>query len=463
MATWQEFIKDFSEMSIFLAYNINVDAIKVLRSEDIQKLIDEFGADKIKKRLDEYPREINEPLDFVARLVHALKTGKPNAVPLMNPELNSWFDSKFKYETERIGGQVGIIANLLANLNFKKVIAYSPVLSKKQATMFVHRKNLLYPIVEDGKLSLKMPLEAYREDDPLKINRIFEFRKGTVFKLGSETIEVPFSGRFIVSSRPESIRIEIKEHLKPFLPELGEMVDGAILSGYQGIKEHYSDGKTADYYFEKAKEDIRLLKRNKDVKVHVEFASIQNKKIRRKVVKEIFPLADSVGMDEAEIAHVLNVLGYPELSDRIFNYNRIHDVVLGGKIILDEANLEILQIHTIYYLMYITRRENPLSEEELRSSLELATTLAATRAFLGDIRNPGDIKVGTKIPYNEQGEFVKLRFEEAKRRLRSKEYKIVLIPTRLVKNPVNTVGLGDTISAGAFTSYLALLREKGLY
>ncbi len=65
-------------------------------------------------------------------------------------------------------------------------------------------------------------------------------------------------------------------------------------------------------------------------------------------------------------------------------------------------------------------------------------------------------------PYNEHGEFVKLRFEEAKRRLRTREYKVVIIPTRLVKNPVSTVGLGDTISTGgAFTSYLAMLRKKG--
>ena len=162
-------------------------------------------------------------------------------------------------------------------------------------------------------------------------------------------------------------------------------------------------------------------------------------------------------MDESEIAHILNSLGYPKLADRIFNYNRIEDTVLGGKIILDELNLEILQIHTIYYPM----KDNPLSENELRQSLEIATTLAAARASLGDIKSPEDFKVGLKVPYNEYGEFVKLRFEEAKRKLRTREYKVVIIPTRLVKNPVSTVGLGDTISAGAFTSYLAMLRKKG--
>jgi len=459
-----EFLRDFQDMSMYLAYNTNVDAIIYLNEKHIQSLIKEFGTGNIKKRMQEYPREINEPLDFVARLLHALKTGKPQSVPLMSYEVDKWFNSRFEHGVERIGGQVGIIANLLANLEFKKVIAYSPLLGKKQAEMFVRRGNLLYPVIENGKLALKKPLEAYKEGDPVKINRIFEFRAGTRFKLGNEVIEVPYSGRFIVACRSEEFaRVETSSNFKPYLPEIGEMVDGAILSGYQGIRNHYTDGKNANYYLRKAKEDIKLLKKKKDVKIHVEFASIQDRDLRKKVIFNIFPLADSVGMDEAEIAHILSVLGYRDLSDRIFTYNKIEDTVLGAKILLDELNLEVLQIHTIYYLMYITHRDNPLSEGDLLKSLEVGTTLAATRAFLGDIRRPEDVKVGLNIPFNEKGEYVKLRLEEALSKMRTREYKIVITPTRIVKNPVSTVGLGDTISAGAFASYLSLLMRKGAY
>lgn len=456
-----ELLNAARELSIYTAYNTNVDAIVSLRGETVQRLIDEFGAEAVRRRMEEYPREINGPLDFVARLVHALKTGKPMAVPLVNEELHSWFDSHFKYDVERMGGQAGVIANLLANLNFRRVIVYTPHLAKKQAMMFVDRSNLLYPVVEDGRLAFKHPREAYREGDPIKVNRIFEFRAGTTFKLGNETVEVPFSGRFIVSARFERIKVHTEPELRPFLPEIGMEVDGAILSGYQGIKLRYSDGKDANYYLKKAKEDIMLLKREKNVKVHLEFASIQNRELRKKVIYNLFPLVDSVGMDESEIAYILNALGYSKLSDRIFTYNCIEDTVLGGKILIDEMNLEILQIHTIYYIMYITYTDNPLSEEELRKSLELATALAAARASLGEIKSPEDYRVGLKVPYNERGEYVKLRFEEAKRRLRTKEYRVVIIPTRLAQNPVSTVGLGDTISAGAFTSYLALLKKKG--
>ncbi len=457
----RELLEKARELSIYTAYNTNVDAIVYLNGEIVQGLIDEFGVEAVRRKMDEYPRQINEPLDFVARLVHALKTGKPMAVPLVNEELHSWFDSHFRYDVERMGGQAGIIANLLSSLDFRRVTVYTPHLARKQAEMFVNRPNLFYPVVENGRLTFKHPREAYRENDPLKVNRIFEFRAGTTFRLGDETITVPFSGRFIVSARFESIRIYTEPELRPFLPQVGEMSDGAILSGYQGIKLRYSDGKDANHYLRKAKEDIMLLKREKDVKVHLEFASIQSRELRKKVIYNLFPLVDSVGMDESEIAYVLSALGYDRLADRIFTYNRIEDTVLGGKILIDEMNLELLQIHTIYYIMYIAHADNPLSEGELRRGLELATTLAASRASLGDITSPDQISVGASVPYNERGEYVKLRFEEAKRKLRTKEYKLVIIPTRLVQNPVSTVGLGDTISTGAFTSYLAMLKEKG--
>lgn len=449
------------KLSMFTAYNANVDAIVYLTGETVQRLIDELGAGEVRKKMEEFPRQIEEPIDFVARLVHALKTGKPMAVPLVNEELHGWFDSHFRYDVERIGGQAGIIANLLANLDFKRVIFYTPHLPKRLAVMFSPRGNLFYPVVENGRLIFRDPRESYRENDPLKVNRIFEFRAGTTFKLGNETITVPYSGRFIVSTRFESIRVYTEPELKRFLPEIGLQVDGAILSGYQGIKLRYSDGRDANYYLREAKRDILLLKREKEVKVHLEFASIQSRELRKKVIYNLFPLVDSVGMDESEIAYVLNALGYSKLADRIFTYNRIEDTVLGGKILIDEMNLEVLQVHTIYYLMYIAHADNPLSEEDLRRSLELATTLAAARASLGEIRSPEDFKAGLRIPYNERGEYVKLRFEEAKRRLRTREYKVVIIPTRLVEKPVSTVGLGDTISTGAFTSYLALLRKKG--
>ena len=151
-----ECINNFSDISVFLAYNVNVDAIKFFKDgQEVQELIDQFDEKEIIDMIEKYPRKITHPVEFIARLIHSMRAGKPSEVPILeNKSLNDWFNG-LKYDEERMGGQVGIISNLLSILNLKRVIAYTPILSKKQAEMFVNRENLLYPLVIDGNLVLK--------------------------------------------------------------------------------------------------------------------------------------------------------------------------------------------------------------------------------------------------------------------------------------------------------------------
>ncbi|WP_292459921.1 ADP-specific phosphofructokinase [Methanothermococcus sp.] len=455
-----KYIDNFSNISVFLAYNVNVDAIKYFKDgKEVQKLIDLFDEGEIIKTIKLYPRKINSPVDFIARLVYSMKTGKPAEVPVSEDKLlNIWFD-ELKYDEERMGGQVGIISNLLSILNLKRVVAYTPILSKKQAEMFVNKENLLYPSVIKGNLVLKKPIESYRKEDPLKINRIFEYIKGIEFKLGDEKIITPQANRFIVASRPDALRFEIKGELKKKLPEIGEVVDCAILSGYQGIKEKYSDGKTDEYYFKKAEEDIKLLKqKNMDIKIHLEFASIQSKNLRKKIAERIIPNVNCLGMDDTEIANIIHILGYDNLSNSIIKNSMIEDVIEASKILLDEyPNLELVQTHTMYYIVCMCRKDNPLNDKELKKTLELATVLASTKAKLGDISKIEDLKEGLCIPYNTHAKLLNSILVNLKNSDRYKDYKIAMVPSRLVKNPKSTVGLGDTISAGAFITYVSLV------
>jgi len=139
-------VKDFSNVSIFLAYNVNVDALKYLAdSSDIEKLKENFSDSEIITKIEEYPRTIEKPIDFVARLIHAMKSGKPAEVPLKNNLEIDTFLNSLTYNEERMGGQVGIISNLLSILDLKKIIFYSPILAKKQAEMFENNENLVFP------------------------------------------------------------------------------------------------------------------------------------------------------------------------------------------------------------------------------------------------------------------------------------------------------------------------------
>ena len=164
---------------VFVAYNCNVDAIKHISENEVKKLVQLLGCENIQQRILDYPRQIDDPVDFMARLIIAMRDGKAAEVPTYTTDLHEWLMDNLVFDKARMGGQAGIISNLLATLDVNDVITYVPWLSREQADYFVDRPNLKYPLVENGKLVLKHPKDAYEPGQKPKINWIIEFSKGT--------------------------------------------------------------------------------------------------------------------------------------------------------------------------------------------------------------------------------------------------------------------------------------------
>ena len=136
---------------MFVAYNSNIDVIKHLTDEELSRLIGLFNEAEIQARVETYPREIKEPLDFLARLLISMREGKAAEIPTHTSDTHEWLKEHLGFDYARMGGQAGIISNLLAHLGIKKVVAYIPWLSEEQAEYFVASDNLLHPKVEGGK------------------------------------------------------------------------------------------------------------------------------------------------------------------------------------------------------------------------------------------------------------------------------------------------------------------------
>jgi ADP-dependent phosphofructokinase/glucokinase len=66
---------------MFVAYNSNIDAIKHLTEADLSKLIGLFKETEIMERIETYPREIKDPIDFMARLLISMREGKAAEIP----------------------------------------------------------------------------------------------------------------------------------------------------------------------------------------------------------------------------------------------------------------------------------------------------------------------------------------------------------------------------------------------
>jgi len=324
---------------------------------------------------------------------------------------------------------------------------------------------------------LKSPKDAYEPEQKAKINWIIEFSKGTKVDCSGDVFSVPRDNRLIVSSRPKWLRIDMPNYLYEHLPELSKGIDGAILAGYQMIKENYDDGSDCHNYVEKAVNVIEKLKEtNPKMRIHVEFTSIQNKVIRKAILTEIVSRhVTSLGLDTVEVANALNVLGYEEIAYAVMEKDEKSIISLyeGAVKLLCELDLERVHIHSLGFYICVASKDYPLDVESHRQSLLFASTLAAAQASLGDINDMEDASAGLQVPVYDQGyEDLKQLEKYLVRRsicsakdfedgcIHASTHNLIIVPSKVVKEPVATVGIGDTISAGAFVAILAKINEN---
>ncbi|AKB19595.1 MULTISPECIES: ADP-specific phosphofructokinase [unclassified Methanosarcina] len=461
---------------MFVAYNGNIDAIRHLTEEDLSKLFGFFDEAAVQDRVAVYPREIAEPLDFVARLLISMREGKAAEVPSYTAETHEWLKKHLGFDYARMGGQAGIISNLLARLELKKVVAYIPWLSEEQAEYFAATGNILHPKVENGKVLLKPPREAFKPGTGSKVNWIFEYSKDLKVTCAGSTFKIPRDNRLIISSRPKWLRLDmdkqIYEHLDSLLP-----VDGAMLSGYQMIKEEYEDGSTYKDYVENSVKVIEKLKSlNPELRIHVELTSIQNRVIRKAILTEIVAKrVHSMGLDTVEVANALNVLGYEELSYSVIKKgeNGIMSLYQGAVQLMKDLDLERVHVHSLGFYICILAKGHPLTLKEHRDSLLFSSVLAAAQALNGKIENLKEAESGLEVPVSATGleDIENFQLYCTGRKLCTSDefeygyiygpdHDAILIPSKVVDRPKATVGIGDTISAGAFVAMLARMKQK---
>ena len=461
---------------MLVAYNSNIDAIKHLTEADLSRLIGLFKDTEIIERIETYPREIKDPLDFMARLFISMREGRAAEIPTHNSDIHEWLKDHLGFDYARMGGQAGIISNLLSSLELKKVVAYIPWLSQEQAEYFVDADNLFHPKIENGKVFLKHPREAFKPNIGSKVNWILEYSKNLKVSCDGRNFTVPRDNRLIISSRPKWLCLdmdkEVYEQLDSIFP-----IDGAMLSGYQMIKEEYEDGSTYKDHVASSVQVIEKLKSlNPELRIHVELTSIQNRVIRKAILTEIVAKhVHSLGLDTLEVANALNVLGHEELSYSVIMKEEygITSLYQGALQLLKDLSLERVHVHSLGYYICILVKGHPLTLKEHRDVLLFSSILAAAKAVRGDIGNFMEAEVGLEVPISSDGieslDNFKLYCVGRKLcTLEEFEYgylygpnqDAVIIPTKVVNQPKATVGIGDAISAGAFAAMLAKIKQK---
>ncbi len=429
---------------VLLAYNTNIDAVKYLERKDLEKRVERAGKDEVLRYADELPKRIENVPQLLGSILWSIKRGK--AAELFVESCSTrFYMRRWGWDELRMGGQVGIMANLLGGVYGVPVIAHVPQLSGLQASLF--KDGPIYvPKVESGKLKLFHPKE-FGGDEENCIHHIYEFPRGfTVFDL-----EAPRENRFIGSADDYNSNVYVRPEFRERFGEIAESVELAIISGLQALtKENYREP------LEVIREHLEVLG-EKGVSVHLEFAFTPDETVR-KAILSLLGNFWSVGLNEVELASVMEVMGEKNLAEELLAQDPVDPIAVTEAMLklAEKTGVKRIHFHTYGYYLALTDYKG----EFVRDALLFSALAAAAKAKLGDINSIDDIVKAMDVPVNEKAKPV----EEAL----SKEYgmkdgiaevnsyQLAFVPTKIVAKPKSTVGIGDTISSSAVVGEFAL-------
>ncbi|WP_297461804.1 ADP-specific glucokinase [Thermococcus sp.] len=429
---------------VLLAYNTNIDAIRYLDRKDLEERINKAGKDEVLRYSDGLPGRIENVPQLLGSILWSIKRGK--AAELFIEDCPTRFYMKrWGWDELRMGGQVGIMANLLGGVYGVPVIAHVPQLSRLQASLF--KDGPIYvPKLEDGTVKLVHPRD-FAGDEESCIHFIYEFPRGfRVFDF-----EAPRENRFIGAADDYNTTLFIRDEFREDFEKIAESPSLAIISGLQALtKENYREP------FEIIGEHLEVLN-GLEIPAHLEFAFTPDETVRNAIL-DLLGKFWSVGLNEVELASIIEVMGEKRLAKKLLAHDPVDPIAVTQAMLklAEKTRVRRIHFHTYGYYLALTGYKG----EFVRDALLFAALAAAAKAKLGDINSIDDVVKAMDVPVNEKARSV----EEAL----SKEYgmrngiaeldgyQLAFIPTKIVAKPRSTVGIGDTISSSAFVGEFAL-------
>ena len=400
---------------VFCAYNANVDAI-VDVNDDLEAALDPPH--------DEAVREVASPSDLATAIAETMAQGEGDERSITD-ECGEWLDAHVTPKERRVGGQAGIMADFLSVVGAEPII-YTYLLSSTQRAAFHDPDRIRFPVVEGDSLSFPQLSETTNAEST-KTNWVFQFEPGTDFFETTATTAT----RFIGASRPEAFDLEIGD-LADHAAALGAEVDCAILSGYHALKPRYADGTTAAEHIDSGRRFLEALA--SETAVQVEYGVTHDEALRERIVSEIAPLADVVGVDVRELGYLAGDLELSGPDDDI--ESRCETM----RAIRDALGVSAVKLHARDYFVAVT--DGYVDADHVREGFEFASVVAAAKAHHGRLTDGAQLEDGLSVtPTSEAVETVRTVTDETD---------VVAVPNRVFVDHASTVGIGDVVSCASF-------------
>ncbi|KPU63632.1 ADP-dependent glucokinase [Thermococcus sp. EP1] len=435
---------------VLLAYNTNIDAIKYLDKEDLEQKINEIGKENVFKIIENPPEKIASLEHLFGGILRSIKLGKAMEWFVENEEVRKYLRD-WGWDELRIGGQAGIMANLLGGVYRIPTIVHVPQNPQLQAELFVDGP-IYIPIFEGNELKLIHPKEAQYDENEL-IHYIYEFPRGfQVFN-----IQAPRENRFIANADDYNARVYMRKEFREGFGEIVKKVELALISGLQVLKEYYPDGTTYRDILDRVESHLNILNKH-GVKTHFEFAYTPSKRVREELI-EMLPKFTSVGLNEVELSSIIEIIGDEELAKEILE-GHLFSVIDGMNLLMDETGIERIHFHTYGYYLALTQYRG----EPVRDALLFASLAAAAKAMRGNLERVEQIRDALSVPTNERAIILEEELEKEFTEFENgiidmTDRQLTFIPTKIVTSPKSTVGIGDTISSSAFVSEFGMRKS----
>ncbi len=442
--------------SALCAYNAHLDAVVHFNQQAFAALFNAWGVNDEKPIIRKSKREIrrvDSPQIFLAAILQAFSTGKAMML-YANPHVTEWLIENFgKAATYRVGGQAGIIANQLANLNASPVL-YAHHLSK-QFTRYLNPRITIPTITQTGvKLT---PGRDIVSTDKTKVNWVFEYHKGDMITFANQTFTAPRSNRVILATECPPLA-GFDDELAHHLPELGEKLSAAFMAGYHSLEPIDAQGVSFEHYLDKEALYLQMLKaHNPNILVHVEFIPAKYEKIEKWIYEHLENHIDSLGINEIELVELTDKLGFSKLArelakkeDSIATYKAAHAV-------METLHLKRIHVHNLGYSLIIISDDSKLDARKQRTASLFSSLVATARAEKGMEITRSEVANALNVHLSPDGlnqlhllaVFLKKNEFTNTGIAKLKNHTVILTPTQHSHQVKTTVGLGDTISSTA--------------
>ncbi len=458
---------------IIVAYNTNIDGLKTVDGRWLSQLLAEDA--ELKRRVaakwEEAPGEINDLSDLIAALLYHMKRGIGGERLIFAESVFHWLSQAFGLGEFRMGGQTGIMSNVLSSLGIPLVVPHVAQLPRAQAELFDDQERTRIPVAGDKGIVFARPIDAAREGDRQLVHWILNFNEGTQVTFDDITVTAPRENRFIAAYGEESSELcadsSFAEAVRARIAEF----DGAIIAGFHLLRKSYRDGSGFETRLENALRQLREWRElNPKLRLHLELGSMQRSEIEAATLRASY-LFDSLGVNEDELRSALSTLGLRRASELTAPEPSALTVYRDAVALQGQLNVERLNAHTRDFSISVLSGRYAAAPEREQEALLVGGAVAAGRALTGRFLRPEELLElarSNAFPLSPQGvrehEALADALEDEDRAAaaslrergfaQSDGFSVVYAPSRWIEKTVSTVGLGDAISSASFVMNL---------